>query len=134
LTAPWCLVPLADELVDRLTGGSTSPPPHPEFEFLSQPVHDEVVRLSVAGPVAYVEAEYWAGSGVQAAVVFEAGKVVCGPRKADIGPISDALRALGASREAAVDEFAAVGLGQHRRTEDWPTTEPSLTRPPAQSS
>ncbi|PPK65401.1 hypothetical protein V5P93_005821 [Actinokineospora auranticolor] len=83
---------------------------------------------SARGPLAYVEADYFGGSGEQYAAVWAGGEVTLGPvlkpERAPLpaagSPISQALRALGAVvTDPAVDEFDAVGLGRHRRTESW---------------
>lgn len=86
-----------------------------------------LAECSTAGPVAYVEADYFGGTGTQTAQVWDAGKVVLGPvhsgeREAFPtagSPISQALRRLGAARGDHFDEFEAVGLGRHRRTGEW---------------
>jgi hypothetical protein len=68
--------------------------------------------------IAYVEAEYFGGDGMQAAAVWEAGALVFGPVVAD-DAINQALRALGVSKGAHSDEFAALNLGRHRDTDQW---------------
>ncbi|MFC9894958.1 hypothetical protein ACFVMC_14830 [Nocardia sp. NPDC127579] len=77
---------------------------------------------SISGPVAYVEAEYFGGTGTQCAQVWDAGEVVLGPTRSSAPdgatPISRALRQLGVIRTSS-DEFDAVDLGRHRRTADW---------------
>jgi hypothetical protein len=82
---------------------------------------------SAGGPVAYVGAEYFGGTGTQRAVVWAGGVLVLGPLQnaddepfpAEGSPISQALRRLGVQRGEAFDEFAAAGLQQHRRSLDW---------------
>jgi hypothetical protein len=82
---------------------------------------------SHSGPVAYVEADYFGGTGQQRAVVWDAGRLALGPLNigvneafpAEGSPISRALRHLGAQRGKLGDEFDAVGLLRHRDTEDW---------------
>ena len=74
-------------------------------------------RLSTRSPVAYVEAEFWAGEGSQLSVVWRAGEVAQGPLYAP-DAISVALRALGV-RALGSDEFDALGLGRHRAVDDW---------------
>ncbi len=90
-----------------------------------------MAACSAKGPVAYVEAEFFGGTGTQSAQVWDNGKVVLGPLRLAEGerppvagsPISQALRQLGATRGDHHDEFDAVGLGRHRDTTDWlPTT------------
>ncbi|WP_203617651.1 hypothetical protein [Streptomyces bauhiniae] len=77
--------------------------------------------------MARVEAEFFGGVGEQWATVWEGGAVVLGPLHAPEGeplpaegsPISRALRRLGVIAAAGEDEFATVGLGRCRDTEDW---------------
>lgn len=92
-----------------------------------------LAACSATGPLAYVEADYFGGTGIQTAQVWDAGKVVLGPLHVSEGepfpatgsPISQALRRLGATTEGYrivgfdIDEFDAVGLGRHRDTDDW---------------
>jgi hypothetical protein len=89
---------------------------------------DALAACSVAGPVAYLEADYFGGAGTQVAQVWDRGEVVLGPLTDDarlpfsaerVGPISAALCRLGVVRGGCFDEFEAVGLGRHRDTEDW---------------
>ena len=75
-------------------------------------------RLAECGEVAYVEAEFHGGEGIQAAVVFHQGGSHDPPRAAS-DAIKVALRALGVRPPAGVDEFSAVGLGAHRETDQW---------------
>jgi hypothetical protein len=83
-------------------------------------------------PLAYVETDYFGGTGGQAAMVWARGCRVFGPvstsnfrddeRVADPlleGAINQAMRHLGVKRGAARDEFEALGLGRHRCNESW---------------
>jgi hypothetical protein len=78
---------------------------------------------------AYVEAEFWGGTGMQASLVFEGGRVVLGPTVADKS-INKALRKLGVSDEPAgivhglplipgKDPFDMVGLSRYRSVQAW---------------
>lgn len=82
---------------------------------------------SAAVPIAYIEAECWAGDCEQGAAVYIDGKLSWGsdfgpiekegPRRT---PISEALARIGVElATAAVDEFASLGLDGKRQTEDW---------------
>ena len=94
-------------------------------------VPEEIARVlapcSAQGAVAYVEAEYFGGAGTQCAQAWDGGQTVLGPlRQAEDDPdplagrpISRVLRRLGVVKGDHFDEFAAVGLGRHRDTEDW---------------
>lgn len=112
----FALVPLTDELFDELRTlyPSEEPDPHAEFWKLSAPVLRFVLRLSRGGAVAYLETEYSGGAGEQAAASWRAGSAAVHPRRADVGPINEALRSLGAQAGDARDEFEALGLQRFR--------------------
>jgi hypothetical protein len=83
--------------------------------------------------VAYVEADFWGGTGTQFAAAWEAGELVLGPivdghdaRPVTVrrSAISRALRRLGARADGHIDEFDAVGLGRHRRVAAWLEGQP----------
>jgi hypothetical protein len=113
------LVPLSDDLYDELTGSPPGDDPYEALEWLSQGAARWLADASRAAPLAYVEAEYFGGHGEQAAIVFKDGAVAQGPARAPLGPINEALRALGVAAGGAHDEFDAVGLGRHRDVEGW---------------
>ena len=119
------LVPMTKELFDAVTDGS--PADLLGFWRLPGGFGGLLAQWSTAGPVAYVEAEYFGGVGEQRAAVWADEAVVLGPLHAPEGrpfpsagsPISQALRRLGAMAGAAEDEFSAVGLDRHRGNEGW---------------
>jgi hypothetical protein len=86
-----------------------------------------IEAASTAGALAYVEADYVAREGTQAAAVWRRGHLAIGPlllgRReefvADVAPVNVALRALGVTAVGRSDEFTVAGLAQHRRTVDW---------------
>ncbi|WP_055630889.1 hypothetical protein [Streptomyces hirsutus] len=119
------LLPMTDALFDAVTVAGA-----PELDgFWKAPAGLDrlLTKCSETGPVAYIEADYFGGAGTQTAQVWDAGHVVLGPLRLAQGepwpktgtPISQALRRLGAAKGNHVDEFAAVGLGRHRDTDDW---------------
>lgn len=82
-------------------------------------VETALAAWSTAGPVAYVEAEYFEGIGTQVAAVWDAGELVLGPiaEGEDAPPVtvrqsvtSQALGTLVVRAHGHVDEFDAVGL------------------------
>jgi len=116
----FCFIPITDRVYDDLRIA------HPDlvdadngFERLSGPVEFVAKELSGKGAVAYVETEYFGGTGAQAAIVWRDGHVALSAKSADIGPINSALALLGADRSAHHDEFDALGLGQHRSNSAW---------------
>lgn len=109
-------LPATDDLDDELGGGNM---PHGEFWRLTQGLVRLGVELSRARPVAYVETDYFGGSGDQAAMVWEDGEVLSEPSKTRMGAIDHALLHLGVEKGGADDRFDALGLGRHRHTDDW---------------
>ncbi|WDM10583.1 hypothetical protein J3S85_02875 [Streptomyces lavenduligriseus] len=119
------LVPMTDELVNAVAGGGGAEVLG--FQRLSAGFERLLAGWSVAGPLAYVEAEHFGGVGEERAVVWAGGGLVPGPLDAPVkrrfsrpvGPVSQALRRLGARRRLGGDEFDAVGLDRHRWTDGW---------------
>jgi hypothetical protein len=75
-------------------------------------------KLSRRGLIAYIEAEFWGGSGEQAHVLYKDGVALGSPVIAEHA-INQALRHFGILPGDHHDEFAAVGLGRFRKTDDW---------------
>ena len=115
------LVPITDATFDALRERlpDLQDPPETEFWKLSGPVSFVAQQLSHHGPVAYVETEYFGGTGEQAATVWDLGIVRMPPTKAESGPISSALRMMGVQAEPTRDEFDTADLGRNRSNEDW---------------
>jgi prepilin-type processing-associated H-X9-DG protein len=119
------MVPMTDELFAAVTDATSDRP----LGFWKLPGGFERVLSdwSSAGPVGYVEAEFFAGDGRQRAALWADGHVAVGPLTVDEGrrfaeagsPISQLLRHLGVQRDADHDEFDSVGLGRHRHTAEW---------------
>lgn len=114
------LLPNTDELSEELRandGGGG--PAFEEFYNLTPRLAELAALWSAGGPVAYVETDYFGGSGEQAAVLWENGEIVYEPYRGKLGPVNDVLRRLGAERGDGLDQFDAVGLGRHRSNDDW---------------
>ncbi|MBE1484372.1 hypothetical protein [Plantactinospora soyae] len=119
------MVPMTDELFDALTTGASGRP----LGFWKLPGgFDRVLAAwSSAGPVGYVEAEFFGGVGSQRAALWADGELTVGPLSieedqsfAEAGsPISQVLRGLGVVRASHYDEFEALNLGRYRRTTAW---------------
>ncbi|MBK8691817.1 MAG: hypothetical protein IPN17_05800 [Deltaproteobacteria bacterium] len=80
-------------------------------------VAEMFAQLSLRSPVAYVEAEIWAGEGTQASVVWREGVSHGRPLYAP-DAISLALEEIGVQALGS-DEFDALDLGRHRSVEAW---------------
>ncbi|MDN3260744.1 hypothetical protein QWJ26_13150 [Streptomyces sp. CSDS2] len=119
------LLPMTDELVDARAGaGGTEVL---GFQRLPAGFERTLAGWSVAGSLAYVEVESFGGVGEERAAVWAGGGLVLGPLDVPVkrwfswpvGPVSQALRRLGARGGRGGDAFDAVGLDRHRWTEDW---------------
>lgn len=75
-------------------------------------------RLSRHGLIAYVEADFFGGTGQQAHALFKDGVAVGSPVVTE-DAINQALKQLGVLPGRYHDEFAAVGLGRFRDVDDW---------------
>lgn len=119
------LMPITDEVFDAVTDGSDIG----DLGFWRLPGGFDTLlaQWSAAGPIAYVEAEYFGGVGEQRAAVWAEGALALGPLDVPtkkwlsraVSPISQALRRLGARRTLGEDEFEAVGLDRHRNNDGW---------------
>lgn len=74
------LLPITDELFDSVTDGGSEGVPG--FWRLPPGLEKLLAQWSAAGPVAYVEAEYFGGVGEQRAAVWAGGALVWGPTRA----------------------------------------------------
>jgi hypothetical protein len=123
------LLVVTEEFFDAVADGSSAE--HLGFWRLPGGFDRTLARWSTAGPVAYVEAEYFGGVGEQTAAVWADGAMALGPVHllsgrqfpADGSPVSQALRRLGAVAGPGEDEFTAVGLDRHRSGTGWLTGE-----------
>lgn len=75
-------------------------------------------RLSESATIAYIEAEFFGGEGMQAHALFSQSNAM-GPAVISAHAINEALCSLGVARGASRDEFEAVGLGRFRDTDEW---------------
>ena len=122
------LLPVIEELYDALpsTRDALTWEGEFHFRFLDSKVVALLKEASKESAVAYVETEYFGGDGDQGAIVARDGTIVFGPAAGD-GSINAALRLIGATKEAAYDEFDAIGLSRFRNNEDW-VTQPRFGR------
>lgn len=121
------LLPMTDALFDAVTVANAARP----NGFWKMPAGFDraLAACSTNGPLAYLEADYFGGTGSQNAQTWDGGHVVLGPLHlvenqpfpADGSPVSQALRRLGVDKGRHHDEFDAIGLGRHRDTNDWLT-------------
>ena len=120
LAAGMSLVPLTDKLLEILKAdsGEDAKTVSPVFEYLYRAIVDRAVAASEEAPLAYVEAGYFGGQGMQMAIAWDQGDMAMEPTERN-NPINQALRLLGVKAIPPDDEFDTVGLGRHRRTARW---------------
>lgn len=114
------VLPVTDELYDRLPGTHRTVVVTDgiKFKCVSPKLVSVITEASDDEAVAYVETEYFGGSGDQGAIVGQAGNIIFGPTSGR-GAINSALRLLGVDKGKSYDEFEAVGLGGVRWNTDW---------------
>lgn len=123
------LVPITEDAAEALSPGDRSLVSLLTGQPLPTALTELLRRTSREGPIAYVEADFFGGTGQQAAVLWEHGEIALGPlvdpndlvRGAPSQwPFNQVLRRMDVSvAPGQLDEFATVGLGRHRETEDW---------------
>lgn len=131
LAGRWQAVPVDDALFQQIEG--TSPgAKRPEELDSSPPGLEAALATATLGgrALAYVETDYWGGSGGQSAVTYVDGRVAVHPyrSKGAGGPINSALRSIGVVRGADDDEFDTIGLGERRTMADYEPEGPVRLR------
>ncbi|WP_144394612.1 hypothetical protein [Pleionea sediminis] len=83
-------------------------------------------EMSYEGKVAFIEADFFGGSGEQCAMVWENGKLIWGPKISthdskndDVGAINEALVCLGVYPHGEKDVFSTLNLGWNRSNAEW---------------
>lgn len=112
----FVILPVDADFIDAVAGGRPRQSTE-TFMLLTDGLHD-LLDLSRFGPLAYIETEYFGGTGGQGAVVYSGREVVMGPEWHDSGPISRALGLIGVKRCPVGDRFSALGLGAYRSNDD----------------
>ncbi len=108
------IIPITDDLFNEIPRSGLVE----RFEKLSTGVEKWAQHISKVAPVAYIEAEFFGGSGGQSAVMWSGGSRKFGPFHSE-DAINQILRLFKVQLDGAHDEFDAVGLGRHRRTNRW---------------
>lgn len=120
LTGEWRAVPLTQELFDALRAGRPDEPSDPAFDGAPPGLSDALSRaVAVGGALAYVETDYFGGTGTQSAGVWRPGAPAEPRRTRGPGAINDALGLLGVVAAPGKDAFETVGLDRRRETADY---------------
>ncbi len=131
LAAGMAIVPLGEAQIGRLVRKSRRERVR-GFGDLTIGLERALASLATRGAFAYVETEYFGGTGGQGAVVFSPRRVpVRFTDEHQPNPINSALKSLGVKAHPGDDEFDTLGLGRFRTlknlglTYDWVPEEPS---------
>ena len=117
--AGFSIFPVNYTLIDsKITPAVTPRETGDEFMLLTSAFENYLRQLSVGGLLAYVETEYFGGSGGQGALVFADGVGRMNPEWDDSGTINRALELIGVPRPKIGDRFALIGFANIRGNED----------------
>src|SRR5262245_36648338 len=84
-------LPVTDELFEAISANGLHGSPYAQFWKLSTGLVGLAVSISEHSPVAYVETDYFGGTGSQSAIVWNKGRVVFGPVQTGAGRIVGAI-------------------------------------------
>lgn len=85
---------------------------------LNNQINEYIIKLSQYGYIAYIEAEYFGGTGGQSAIVYRNKELIYFAEFSETA-INKVLKCFGVISHDNLDEFDTVGLRKHRHTEDW---------------
>jgi hypothetical protein len=113
----FAILPVDADFIDSVTAARPAQATE-EFLMLTAAFDDLLRQLSLLGPIAYIETDYFGGVGGQGAVVYSGGKTLMEPEWRGLGPINRALRLIGVKRLLLGDRFQALGLEAYRSNDD----------------
>ncbi|NRA37743.1 MAG: hypothetical protein HRU15_06360 [Planctomycetes bacterium] len=111
----FSMIPIVSKVLEEY-GIDSLPFTDEGHEHPSENLRALLEKLSTGVELAYVEAEYFGGQGIQASLVMSNGCVKV-ELECSGDAINNALSAIGV--EPNGDEFDALNLGTHRSTEKW---------------
>ena len=123
LVGNYHLIPFKNRYGTNCTDKPIAP-----YEELTSDIRNEIKNLSFYGKCAYIETEYFGGTGVQLSETWENGKITDGPLVSFDGventmkdgnvtvvdnSINQTLKNIGIQRHEGKDEFDTVRLGHY---------------------
>lgn len=129
----FALLKIHDELLDAINEliNTQGEDPFPEFRYLSASLHTLLIHHSFRDQLTYIETDYFGGTGSQAAILYENGKIKTAPQLTQdvwdentrthsqipqgTRAINHVLKFMGVWCKPGKDEFAMLGLDQHRK-------------------
>lgn len=112
----YSMVFLTDRLFDDITELSDLDNEEDclELDFFTTAISEIMKEYSYKSMLAYVETDYFGGTGTQAGVLFKNGNIIVKPAKEE-NIINIILHKLGVYREKGKDEFDSINLGEYRK-------------------
>jgi len=128
----FSMIKMEDQLIDDISELANLPQNNivEGFEFLTLSLESILKQKAIGAEIAYIETEYFGGSGVQAAILYKNGAPATEPlRTVDSWDndsqsliqepsgeraINIVLNLLGVRKEKDCDEFGSIKLGWHR--------------------
>ena len=89
-----------------------------DFIMLTDTLEKTLLEGLKEAKFAYLESEFFGGSGGHQGIVWEAGKRILKVSESYTGA-NRILQKLGVNRTSQLDEFDCLGLGRHRSVDDW---------------
>lgn len=130
LRGGWQAIPVSDDLLGEIEGRAAGAQRSDALDVAPAGLEQAMAAATrEGGALAYVETDYFGGTGGQSAMVFANGRETMKPeRSRGAGAINEALRGIGVLREAGKDEFDTVGLGERRSMADYEPEGPVRLR------
>lgn len=127
----WQAIPVEDALYAAIEAKAPGASRPPKLDVSPLGLDQALAGATEGGGgLAYVETEYFGGTGGQSAMAFLDGRETMAPQRArgGGGAINQALRAIGVKRSVADDEFDTIGLGERRSMDDYGPDGPRRLR------
>jgi len=117
LTEQIALIPMTDDLFNEINDYRVNNNID-GYEYLTTDIESEIIETINIGLIAYIEVEYFGGTGVQNGILWKNKKRIF-EHSGTKAVVNSILQQFGITRSKSRDEFETVGLNRHRYTEDW---------------
>ncbi|OYX47573.1 MAG: hypothetical protein B7Y90_12950 [Alphaproteobacteria bacterium 32-64-14] len=130
LQGGWQAIPVEDALHGAIAARYPEAVRPDALDFAPPGLDAALAEATAAGgALAYVETEYFGGTGGQSAMAYADGLAKMEPARAQwAGPINQALRRIGVAPEGETDAFDTIGLGERRHMADYEPEGPVRLR------
>jgi hypothetical protein len=131
LSGGWLAIPMEDKLYGPIEAAFPGAKRPSQLDLSPLGLEEAMIEATrEGGGLAYIETDYWGGTGGQSAMAVVDGRVRAQPERSRGagGPINSALRAIDVERQGEMDEFDTIGLGERRTMEDYEPEGPRRLR------